>query len=87
MKKDNHIIVAIHITDRVKKAPKIQEILSQYGCHIKTRLGLNEASPEFCSPNGLVLLEMLDEPKTVKALRDQLAKLAGVETKALVFRH
>ncbi len=87
MKKDNHIILAVHITDRVKKAPKIQQILSQYGCHIKTRLGLHEASPDFCSPNGLILLEMLDDVKTVKALQAKLDALAGVETKRLVFGH
>jgi hypothetical protein len=87
MKKDNHIILAVHITDRVKKAPMIQKILSQYGCHIKTRLGLHEASTEFCSPNGLVLLEMLDDLKTVKALQGKLDKIAGVETKRLVFGH
>jgi len=87
MKKDNHIILAVHITDRVKKAPKIQQILSQFGCHIKTRIGLHEASPEFCSPNGLILLEMLDDLKTVKTLQAKLDAIAGVETKRLVFGH
>ena len=87
MKKDNHIILAVHITDRVKKAPKIQQILSQFGCHIKTRVGLHEASADFCSPNGLILLEMLDDLKTVKDLQGQLDAVAGVETKRLVFGH
>ncbi len=87
MKKDNHIILAVHITDRVKKAPKIQQVLSKYGCSIKTRLGLHEASSDFCSPNGLVLLEMLDDAKTVKALQAELEKIVGVETKRIVFGH
>ena len=87
MKPDNHIILAVHITDRVRKAPKIQQVLSRFGCHIKTRIGLHEASPEFCSPNGLVLLEMLDDLKTVKALQAKLDAIAGVETKRLVFGH
>ena len=87
MKQDNHVILAVHITDRVKKAPHVQEILSQFGCHIKVRLGLHEASPDFCSPNGLILLEMLDEPKIVKALEAKLGKIPGIETKKMVFRH
>jgi hypothetical protein len=87
MKKDNHIILAVHVTDRVKKAIKVQQVLSQYGCHIKTRLGLHEASPTFCSANGLILLEMLDDLKTVKALQAKLDAIAGVETKRLVFGH
>ena len=87
MKPDNHIILAVHITDRVKKAPTIQQVLSRFGCQIKTRIGLHEASPEFCSPNGLILLEMLDDLKTVKALQAKLDAIAGVETKRLVFGH
>lgn len=86
-KKDNHIILAVHITDRVQKAPRVQRILSQYGCHIKTRLGLHEATKTFCSANGLILLEMLDDLKMVKALQGKLDAVAGVETKRLVFGH
>lgn len=86
-KQGNHIVLAVHITNRVKKAPKIQQILSQFGCHIKTRLGLHEASSDVCSPNGLILLEMLDDLKTAKALQAKLDAIAGVETRRLVFGH
>jgi len=87
MSKTSHIILAIHITDRVKKAPKIQQVLSRFGCHIKTRIGLHEATAEFCSPNGLILLDMCDDLKTVRTMQEKLEAIPGVETKRLVFGH
>jgi hypothetical protein len=87
MNQDNHIIMGVHITDRVKKTPRIQELFAEFGCHIRTRLGLHEASDKFCSPNGLIILEMLDEPKVVEELRAKLREIDGVETQTMVFRH
>ncbi len=87
MNKDNHIIMGIHVTDRVKKTPRIQELFAKYGCYIKTRLGLHEASDEFCSPNGLILLEMLDVPAKAKELQKKLNAIKGIDTKIMTFRH
>lgn len=87
MKQDNHIIMGVHVTDRVKKTPRIQELFAEYGCFIKTRLGLHEASDKFCSPNGLILLEMLDEPGKADELQQKLKAIEGVETQMMTFRH
>jgi hypothetical protein len=87
MKQDNHIILGVHVTDRVKKTPRIQELFAEYGCFIKTRLGLHEASDNFCSPNGLILLEMLDVPQKAEELQAKLKAIEGVDTQVMVFRH
>ncbi len=87
MKQDNHIIMGVHVTDRVKKTPHIQEIFAEYGCHIKTRLGLHEVSSNFCSPNGLIILELLDEPKVVAELQGKLNAIEGVGTQIMTFAH
>ena len=87
MDQDNHIIMGVHVTDRVKKTPRIQELFAEYGCYIKTRLGLHEASENFCSPNGLILLEMLDEPKIAKELQRKLKAIKGIDTQIMTFRH
>ncbi len=87
MKQDNHIILGVHVTDRVKKTPHIQELFAEYGCHIKTRLGLHEVSTSFCSPNGLILLEMLDEPAVAEELQKKLNAIEGVDTQMMTFRH
>jgi hypothetical protein len=54
---EKHIIVGVHITERVKHAGDVQKVLTDFGCQIRTRLGLHEADQNLCSPNGMILLE------------------------------
>ena len=84
---EKHIIYGVHITDRTKHAAEVQQLLSEYGCYIKTRLGLHEASANVCSPNGLVLLEMLNDGPESKALFDKLYAVEGVDVQQMVFDH
>lgn len=83
---DKHIILGIHITNRLKKASEVQQLFSQYGCNIKTRLGLHEVQ-NVCSPNGIVLLEMYGEDAVCFELADKLAAIEGIEVQKMVFTH
>ena len=85
--KEKHIILGVHITDRIKHVSQVQKLLTDYGCNIKTRLGLHEVSTKFCSPNGLLILEMFGDEKKCSELADQLNALEGVEVKSIVFEH
>jgi hypothetical protein len=87
MKKPGHVIVGIHVRDRIRKVPDIQKILSKHGCAIKTRLGLHEVSESFCDPAGLILLEMAGDKKSVDAFVKEVSALAGVEVKKMTFSH
>jgi hypothetical protein len=82
-----HIILGVHITDRVHRVEAVQHLLTEYGCSIRTRLGLHEADKGFCSPNGLLLLEMTDDMKNADALVSKLNAVMGVEAKMMVFDH
>ena len=84
---EKHIIYGVHITDRTRHAAEVQQLLSEYGCYIKTRLGLHETSTNACSPNGLVLLEMLDKSPESKALFDKLSTVEGVDVQQMIFDH
>lgn len=84
---DKHIIFGVHITDRVKNAPDIQRILTQYGCNIKTRIGLHHVADNQCSPRGLILLEMHGDEQICRELFDALARHEGVQVKEMVFDH
>ena len=53
-----HLIFGVHLTDRATQVPQMQALLTQYGCNIKTRLGLHDVADNACSPRGLILLEM-----------------------------
>ena len=82
MKKSTKTILGVHVAQRTKHTPKVQKILSDYGCSIRTRLGLHEAAENVCSPNGLILLEVVSK---ATALAAALAQVPGVTVKKMVF--
>lgn len=86
MKPHHHIIVGIHVTDRVKHAGVIQKVLTRYGGNIKTRLGLHEVAGSL-APNGIILLEMVGEQRQCLSIIAKLNAIKGVEAKKMVFRH
>lgn len=84
---DKHIVVGVHISERVKHASEVQKVFTEFGCQIRTRLGLHEASQKICSPNGLILLEMVDDDAQVADLKKKLSVIDGVEVQSMVFDH
>ncbi len=84
---DKHIIIGVHITERVQHSGRVQEVLTKFGCSIRTRLGLHEADANLCSPNGLVLLEMVDDDSIVGEITAALKAIDGVEVQQMVFDH
>ncbi|MBC8206944.1 MAG: hypothetical protein ISR84_04775 [Kiritimatiellales bacterium] len=84
---DKHIIIGVHITERVQHAGQVQEAFTQFGCSIRTRLGLHEADTNLCSPNGLILLEMVDDDAVAAELTATLKAIDGVEVQQMVFAH
>ena len=87
MSLQKHVIVGIHITDRIHHVDSVQHLLTEYGCSIRTRLGLHEASEDFCSPNGLLLLELVGADKSTAEMLDKLNQIEGVEAQQMVFDH
>jgi len=87
MAKEKHIVLGIHIQDRVKQVPDIQKMFTQFGCNIKMRLGLHEAGDSSCSPAGLILLDTTGEESQINALADQLGSHDGIDVQKLVFDH
>jgi hypothetical protein len=82
-----HIILGVHITDRIHHIHAVQNLLTEYGCSIRTRLGLHEAEKKFCSSNGLLILEMTDDLTTAQELADKLSAIEGAEVQMMVFNH
>jgi hypothetical protein len=82
-----HLIFGIHVTNRATQAGKVQELLSQYGCNIKTRIGLHHVDNDVCSPRGLILLEMHGDASVCRELAQKISALQGVDVKEMVFEH
>ncbi len=83
----NHIVLGVHITGRAQHVPRVQDLFTEYGCSIKTRLGLHDVSEKFCSPNGLILLEMAGPEEPIFELMKKLQAIEGVDVQKMVFAH
>lgn len=84
---EKHFIMGVHITNRVKRAEEVQKLFTEYGCQIRTRLGLHVADDKICSPNGLILLEMAGDEAKCHELADRLSKMEGIEVQKMIFAH
>lgn len=82
-----HIVFGVHIDDRVKEVPDVQRVFTEYGCNIRTRIGLHHVDEQFCSPRGLIVLEMFGDEATCHEIGDKLAAMKGVEVQKMVFDH
>ena len=82
MKKTKKTILGVHVAQRTQHTAKVQKILSDFGCSIRTRIGLHDAGDGFCSPNGLILLEVVSKAGELAAA---LARVPGVTVKKMVF--
>ena len=87
MAEPRHIVLGVHITDRVHHAHQVQDLFTEYGCSIKTRIGLHSVAQGYCSPNGLVLLEMASDEKPVFEMVEKLKAVEGVDVQTMIFEH
>ena len=79
------IILGVQVTNRVKNALQVQEILTKFGCNIKTRLGLHEVTEAVCSTIGLLILEMYGDPSEIRDMESRLKAVHGIVVKKMVF--
>lgn len=84
---DKHVILGIHLTNRMTKATELQKVFSEFGCNIKTRLGLHQVDHNACSPNGLVLLEYFGDDETLARMEAALKGIEGLQVQKMVFTH
>jgi hypothetical protein len=84
---EKHYICGVHITDRLQHAVRVQEVLTEYGGFIKTRLGLHDIGDEFNSPNGLILIEFIDDASKFAEFTGKMGKIEGVEVQEIIFDH
>lgn len=85
-KKEIHVLLAVHITNRMEEVPMVQKTLSDFGDVIKTRLGLHDIGEEYSSAEGVLVLDIKGETRA-KQLQKALAKIKGVETQLVIFKH
>ncbi|WP_246105465.1 hypothetical protein [Sporomusa termitida] len=59
----------------------MQDILTNYGCHIRVRLGLHDADRDQCTNSGIILLQMCADQKVIAEFEQALNRVPHVKTK------
>jgi hypothetical protein len=71
-------VMLILIRSRQDAAGKVQSILTAWGCHIRTRLGLHGGTLDQCTDDGLVFLELVGPKDRHEEMARKLNLLEGV---------
>jgi hypothetical protein len=87
MKNKAHLIYGVHITNRVKSVPTVQKVFTDFGCSIRTRLGLHDVHDDYCSPSGMIVLEMIGSAAEIAKFEKALKAIPGVDVKKMSFKH
>lgn len=74
-------VLLVLVSLRKSVAPRVQKILTAWGCLIKTRLGLHQGTLTECTENGLLFLELVGDRRKHKELARKLNLLKGVQAK------
>jgi hypothetical protein len=78
-------VLGIKITDRIKEAGLIQEILSRHASMITTRLGFHELTDEVCAREAYIILHLSGERNESEKLLYELNQVGGIELREMSF--
>jgi len=79
------IILGIQVTNRVQRVLDVQKILTEYGCNIKTRLGMHDVDATSCSTTGLLILETYGDEAAILAMEEKLRAISGLNVQKMEF--
>lgn len=74
-------ILLVLIGNRKEEAVKVQQILTGWGCLIKTRLGIHDGVLDNCSDSGLLILELVGTDEQNREIARKLSLLKNVSSK------
>jgi hypothetical protein len=77
------IVMVILVDKRIEDALKVQGVLTEFGCIIKTRLGVHDGVGDSCSNTGLIILELVQKGTEHKKLKKKLNAIKGISTKQI----
>jgi hypothetical protein len=79
------IILGVQVTNRVENVLDVQKILTEYGCNIKTRLGMHEVTESICSNVGLLILETYGDEADIVNMEAKLRGIKGLVVGKMIF--
>lgn len=71
------LILGVKIPNRITTSPMFQDIISKYGCMIRTRVGLHNNCATSCASHGIIILEIVDGSE-ITQLKKALTSIDGI---------
>ncbi|MGL4593537.1 MAG: hypothetical protein ACRCUY_02270 [Thermoguttaceae bacterium] len=82
---NSRIIFGVNVTSFAENSGEVQKILSEFGCSIRTRIGLHNVAEGVCDAKGLILVEFIGGAEKADSMRNKLIALKGIEVKTMEF--
>lgn len=74
-------VLLVLISERKEGAVAVQKILTDWGCLVKTRLGLHDGVLENCTNSGLLILDIVGDKAKNEEMTRKLNLVKGVSAK------
>ncbi len=78
-------ILLVSLNNRKQTAVTFQKILTDWGCMVKTRLGIHDGVLTKCSSSGLVILDIVGQKKKLTEMTRKLNLVKGIKAKLITF--
>ena len=78
-----YYIIGLRVDHRHSNALNLQKTLTEFGCNIKLRVGLHEVGEDFCSDDGVIMLQACRGRETIDRMVDGFNALEGVSAKLM----
>lgn len=78
-----YYIIGLRVDHRHSNALNLQKTLTEFGCNIKLRVGLHEVGEDFCSDDGVIMLQACGGRETIDRMVDGFNALEGVSAKLM----
>ena len=83
--KNSTLIIGVQISCFSKQAEEVQRIFTDYGCSIRTRVGLHNVADGLCSLTAVILIEFIGTQQTAEEMIAKLTAIDGVVVKTMTF--
>jgi hypothetical protein len=77
--------MAVKVGARSKHVPQVQDILTEFGCNIRTRVGFHETSETECSTDGFIIMQLSGKDEEIKKMYDALNSIDEVKATFIEF--
>ena len=78
-----YYIIGLRVDHRRSNALNLQKTLTDFGCNIRLRVGLHETSEEFCSDDGVIMLQACGDKETIDRMLAAFNEMDDVSAKMM----